>query len=132
MSKPEWGTKRLCQTCGIKFYDFLRSPTVCPRCGAEFEVETAQRSRRSRPVAAAKAVPAPSKVKPGPVPEIEMDEDIEVDEDAEDDELIGDEAEDDPAEGDEDNLIEDVSELDDDDGMSGIVLGASEDGEEDT
>ena len=136
MSKPEWGTKRLCQTCGIKFYDLLRSPIVCPRCGTEFEVEAARRSRRSRPVAAAKAVPAKAIVKPAPVPEmdedIEVDEDIEDAEDAEDDESIDDEAEDDPAKDDEDTLIEDVSALDHDDAMSGIVIGAGEDGEEDS
>ncbi len=136
MSKPEWGTKRLCQTCGTKFYDLLRSPIVCPRCGAEFEVEAARRSRRSRPVAAAAAVPAKPKAKPKAKPsredEIEIDEDAEDGEDSDDDELIDDESEDDLAEGDEEGLIEDVSELDDDDAMTGVVIGAGEDGEEDT
>ena len=62
--KPEWGTKRICQSCGAKFYDFARTPIVCPACGATFEVETTPaRGRRQRPAAeraaaAAAAVPA--------------------------------------------------------------------------
>ncbi|MFP4126645.1 MAG: TIGR02300 family protein, partial [Alphaproteobacteria bacterium] len=40
MVKPEWGTKRICQSCGAKFYDFGRSPIVCPACGATFELES--------------------------------------------------------------------------------------------
>ncbi|NBB70703.1 MAG: TIGR02300 family protein, partial [Alphaproteobacteria bacterium] len=50
MVKPEWGTKRICQSCGAKFYDFNRSPIVCPACGATFELETpSPRARRQRP-----------------------------------------------------------------------------------
>jgi uncharacterized protein (TIGR02300 family) len=63
--KPEWGTKRICQSCGARFYDFQRSPIACPACGAAFELETLQRSRRSRapvraPVVAAAVVAAPA------------------------------------------------------------------------
>ncbi len=83
MSKPEWGAKRLCQTCGTKFYDLLRSPIICPRCGAEFGVEAAQCSRRFRPVASATVMPAEPERKPVPVDEIEVDEDVEVHEDVE-------------------------------------------------
>ncbi len=48
MAKPEWGTKRTCLSCGAKFYDLLRSPILCPACGAEFDVEAAGRARRAR------------------------------------------------------------------------------------
>ena len=48
MAKPEWGTKRLCQSCGAKFYDLLRSPITCPKCGAVFHVEVETR-RRPKP-----------------------------------------------------------------------------------
>ena len=34
MAKPEWGTKRT-GPCGTKFYDFNKSPIICPRCGGE-------------------------------------------------------------------------------------------------
>ncbi|MGB0671459.1 MAG: TIGR02300 family protein, partial [Rhodospirillales bacterium] len=32
MAKPEWGTKRACQSCGARFYDLGRNPIVCPKC----------------------------------------------------------------------------------------------------
>ncbi len=64
MVKSEWGTKRVCQACGAKFYDFNRSPIVCPACGATFELETpSPRARRQRPAperAAAAAAAAPA------------------------------------------------------------------------
>ena len=34
MAKPEWGTKRI-GPCGAKFYDFNKSPVICPNCGGE-------------------------------------------------------------------------------------------------
>ena len=34
MPKPEWGTKRT-GPCGTKFYDFNKSPIICPSCGGE-------------------------------------------------------------------------------------------------
>jgi uncharacterized protein (TIGR02300 family) len=30
------GSKRVCEACETRFYDLLRSPIVCPSCGAEF------------------------------------------------------------------------------------------------
>ena len=66
MVKAEWGTKRMCQSCGARFYDFNKSPIVCPACGATFEPEAVQKSRRSRPApkaaAAAPVVPAAAAV----------------------------------------------------------------------
>ena len=34
MAKPEWGSKRT-GPCGTKFYDFNKSPIICPGCGSE-------------------------------------------------------------------------------------------------
>ena len=48
MAKQEWGAKRMCQSCGAKFYDFDRSPILCPSCGATFDPETLLRARRSK------------------------------------------------------------------------------------
>ncbi len=63
MAKPEWGKKRICQSCGTVFYDLRRSPPVCPRCETVFEPEQALRARRrgsaverEAPAAAAPAV----------------------------------------------------------------------------
>ena len=38
MAKPELGTKRLCGSCGAKFYDLSKDPIVCPKCGTVFQV----------------------------------------------------------------------------------------------
>ena len=47
MPKPEWGTKRT-GPCGTKFYDFNKSPIICPGCGGEVithEVKTNQNKK---------------------------------------------------------------------------------------
>jgi uncharacterized protein (TIGR02300 family) len=54
--KPELGIKRLCTECGAKFYDLLKNPIVCPKCGATYAVVTP--TPKSKP-AAAQAAPAP-------------------------------------------------------------------------
>ena len=36
MAKAEWGLKRLCLSCGARFYDLQREPIVCPACGAAY------------------------------------------------------------------------------------------------
>jgi uncharacterized protein (TIGR02300 family) len=38
VAKPEIGTKRLCGSCGAKFYDLGKDPIVCPKCGTVFQV----------------------------------------------------------------------------------------------
>jgi uncharacterized protein (TIGR02300 family) len=35
--KAERGTKRVCQSCGSKFYDLNRDPIVCPICQAVYQ-----------------------------------------------------------------------------------------------
>lgn len=37
MSDKSWGTKRVCLFCGTSFYDFGKTPIVCPKCGEAFE-----------------------------------------------------------------------------------------------
>ena len=48
MAKPEWGKKRLCPSCGTKFYDLRKSPPACPSCGETVDVEAPVKSKRSR------------------------------------------------------------------------------------
>jgi uncharacterized protein (TIGR02300 family) len=55
VAKPELGTKRVCASCGAKFYDLSKDPIVCPKCGTVFEVVAPV--ARSRPDAAARAMP---------------------------------------------------------------------------
>ncbi len=69
MAKPEWGVKRVCQSCAIKFYDMARSPITCPKCGARFDPEALLKSRRNRPPAPPKVVkPEPGKTIADPPP----------------------------------------------------------------
>jgi uncharacterized protein (TIGR02300 family) len=55
MAKVELGLKRTCLSCDMRFYDFKRSPIVCPGCGAEFDPENLLKGRKSR--AAPKSAP---------------------------------------------------------------------------
>ena len=57
MAKIELGLKRTCLSCGMRFYDFKRSPIICPGCGTEFDLENLLKGRKSRvaPKSAAKA-----------------------------------------------------------------------------
>ena len=48
MAKPEWGIKRICQSCSAPFYDLRRDPIVCPKCEAVFDPESVLKSRRTR------------------------------------------------------------------------------------
>ena len=51
MVRADLGTKRACLACGMRFYDFSRSPIICPGCGAEFDPENIIKSRKGRPAA---------------------------------------------------------------------------------
>ena len=48
MSKPEWGIKRLCPSCGIKYYDFNKEIIKCPKCDSEFDPDLLLKSRKGR------------------------------------------------------------------------------------
>jgi uncharacterized protein (TIGR02300 family) len=37
MTRDDWGIKRACLSCGTKFYDWNKSPIICPICSAEFD-----------------------------------------------------------------------------------------------
>ena len=39
MNKPEWGTKRVCLGCSTRFYDFNKTPIMCPNCNSAFDPE---------------------------------------------------------------------------------------------
>ena len=52
MAKPEWGTKRICPSCGTRYYDLMREQVICPKCSTPYDAEAFLKARRSRPVAA--------------------------------------------------------------------------------
>ena len=67
VANPELGTKRLCASCGAKFYDLNKDPIHCPKCGAVYEVVVATRPvRPAGPVTARPPVPEEA---PAPEPQ---------------------------------------------------------------
>ena len=48
MAKADLGLKRTCLSCGMRYYDFNRTPIICPGCQVEFDPEAVIRSRRGR------------------------------------------------------------------------------------
>ena len=108
--KPEWGTKRTCQSCGAVFYDMRRVPIVCPKCRTQFDPEVFTKARRSRP--------QPVEEKKAPPPKKPVEEGLESEEvPAEEAEF--EEVEEEGAE--EEDVIEDASELGEDDPVVGKV-----------
>ena len=94
MVKPELGTKRVCVSCGTKFYDLLKVPAVCPKCGTE------QPADQPRPRRGGGNVEEKARIKKVPAPGLEdADPDVEV-EAAEEEES--------------EDVLEDTSDLEDD------------------
>ena len=48
MAKPEWGIKRICPACGLKYYDFNKSSITCPSCNMEFDPDVYLKSRKGK------------------------------------------------------------------------------------
>ena len=71
VAKPELGTKRLCASCGAKFYDLNKDPIHCPKCGAVYEVVVARPTRPEAPAPAAVAQrpPPPAEEVAAPEPQ---------------------------------------------------------------
>ena len=53
------GLKRICTECNARFYDFNKSPIICPSCGAEYTGVVKVKSRRSRTANDTKAAVSP-------------------------------------------------------------------------
>ena len=47
VAKQEWGTKRLCTSCGARYYDLRRNPITCPRCDEIHVPEVVVKTRRA-------------------------------------------------------------------------------------
>lgn len=109
LAKPEWGTKRICQSCGARFYDLRHSPIECPKCGTVFDPEALIKARRPRaPAPVAAPVPAPVAA---------------AEPEAADDEAAPGEI----AEGEEEEVIEDASELgEDEDDVAEVIENVEE------
>ncbi|MCP4330399.1 MAG: TIGR02300 family protein [Alphaproteobacteria bacterium] len=114
MAKAEWGAKRICLSCGARFYDMRANPITCPKCGSEHAADDFVTRRRT-------TRPAPVEVKPveeAKKPDKDPDEDEPVVEDDDDDDEELSEVEDDS----DDDVIEDTSDLgEDDDDMAEVL-----------
>jgi uncharacterized protein (TIGR02300 family) len=119
VAKPDWGTKRVCLSCGAKFYDLNRESIVCPSCGTPYDATVSAKPRRSR--AARPAPVAAEEVERVPPVEAENDEEEEeVTVEVEDEGGASDEDGEEDDEEEADSAIEDVSELSDDD-MTDVI-----------
>lgn len=106
------GLKRICMSCGARFYDLNKKPIICPSCSVEFTGEIKVKARRGRlPVDAIEA---------------QADDEIvaveEVEEEAETEEIEAEEGvvsledlDEEDAEEEDIDLEEDLSVLDEDD-----------------
>lgn len=113
MAKPEWGTKRICPSCGTRYYDLMREPIICPKCSTPFDPEAFLRARRSRP-----ALVAERELEPIGTEEIDADLETEEIEETEEEEAVALEE----GEEEDEELIEDASELgEDQDDMAEVI-----------
>jgi uncharacterized protein (TIGR02300 family) len=94
MAKPELGTKRICVACGTRFYDLGKSPAVCPKCGTEQPIDQIKPRRGG----GGNVVEEKRVKKPVPAPGAE-DTDVEVES---------------VEETDDEDVLEDASDLEDD------------------
>jgi uncharacterized protein (TIGR02300 family) len=126
VTKPEWGTKRTCHTCGARFYDLRRDTIVCPVCGAVHDPDRQPKPRRPGPAVKEEPVLA-ARLADGDVVAEPMDEDS-ADADAGDvemedvDETDNEESGEDELAKEGSELMEDTSELGEDDDDIGEVM----------
>jgi uncharacterized protein (TIGR02300 family) len=121
VSKPEWGTKRICPSCGARYYDLGKAlgEIACPKCGTNFDPEAFLKTRRARA-----GTVIEKEVAPVAAEEVEAEaEEGETVEAEEGEEAAGDAEE-------EEEVIEDASELGEDDEDIDEVIENVEDEEE--
>jgi len=116
LAKPEWGNKRICPSCGARYYDLMRDPVVCPKCSTPFDPEAFLKARRARP-----AAPVEKELVPVAGDDLDADvesEEVEAAEEEEEDEGVPVEE----AEEEDEEMIEDASELgEDEDDMAEVI-----------
>lgn len=112
--KDPRGLKRICASCGTRFYDMNKRPIACPSCSAEFTGEIKVKTRRGRA-----AIATEGQVDEKTAKDAANDDDTEDDDIiAEDDVVSLEDAEADDTDEDEDDLPEgdlDLDDLEDDD-----------------
>jgi len=118
VAKPEWGSKRICPSCGARYYDLLREPVICPKCSTPFDPEAFLKSRRARP-----APPVEKELEPVGADELDTDTETEEADAADEEEAVPLEE----AEEEDEELLEDASELgEDEDDMAEVIENVEE------
>ena len=111
VSKKEWGEKHICGNCEARFYDMQKIPATCPKCGTVDEAVKPTAKKR----AAVKDKPTETKA----APELPAEETVDDEDETEDDDILlpdDDGDDDDEFDDEEDNgLMEDASDLVDED-----------------
>ena len=146
MAETEWGLKRLCPSCGARYYDFDKRPVICPACGTELDIDGLMVGRRKTAASVPVATDTVDETKPTPTtktadakeaPAIPVVADLEIDDDdtAVDDDVL--ETDDIDLESLEDDdtvaVVEDDTILEEDDDDDEIPVGDfSDDSEEET
>jgi uncharacterized protein (TIGR02300 family) len=87
-AKTDLGVKRRCASCDAPFYDLLRSPIQCPKCGTAFNAAAPSTKRFKASVSRTRARTAPVPVKIEEVKRPKKNDETEAEEDAEGDDLI--------------------------------------------
>lgn len=82
MPKEEWGVKRVCPSCAVRFYDLQRDPLTCPSCDEEFSLDSLTQSKGK--VAAADKASMPKKEAKAEAPADDDSDDEVVLDDADD------------------------------------------------
>jgi uncharacterized protein (TIGR02300 family) len=108
MAKPELGTKRVCVACGARFYDLTKSPAVCPKCGTEQPIDQPRPRRTGGNVAEDRRPKKPAAATEDADAEVEGVDDSE-----------------------EEDVLEDASDLEDDADAIGPDIEVETDGAED-
>lgn len=128
LAKPEWGTKQMCRKCGARFYDLNRAPIVCPRCQAKLEAE----EKKSRPSPEPVAAKPPKKIKSKKAEPVSTAEDDDIEpkkaDATGDEELIEFGKAQAPEDDKEEEVLEDASELgEDEDDVAEVLEGGTVD-----
>ena len=81
MAKAELGNKRVCFSCNMRFYDFDRTPIICPGCGAKFDPQRHSKSQKSPRTPQAKTQVNESIVEVNKATEVDTSDEMDFDED---------------------------------------------------
>ena len=111
MTKPNLGKKRTCLSCEARFFDLNKNPAICPKCGEEYKIpvtkvrKTPQPDQKNKDMPAAEVDPLAEETKVEDFTTELHDSDID-----DENEALEAELEDDL----DDSLMENTSELDED------------------